>query len=511
MTYPHKKLVLLILDGWGIAPEPQYSAIDQAQTPFIDSLYRQYPHCQLATSGPAVGLPEGQVGNSEVGHLNLGAGRVVEQSLVHINKAIAQGTFQNNGALLQAFAYVREHQKAIHLLGLVSDGGVHAHIDHLKALCSTAHAHRVERVFVHAFTDGRDTAPKSVLQFLEALESHLQATNGQLASITGRYYAMDRDQRWERTQLAYNALVQGQGVLIQQWRQAITQAYAQGTTDEFFKPMLLTDATGNPKALLQAGDVVICFNFRADRSRQLMQLLTQPAASQASACPPAFRGLTMTAYDDSWQDVQALFPSQSLSSTLGEVLSQHGKRQLRIAETEKYPHVTYFFSGGREAPFPGEERILCPSPRVATYDLAPAMAAHAITQQVLSVMTQQKVDFICLNFANADMVGHTGVWSATVQACEVVDRCVQQVVQKALMTNYATLIVADHGNAEKMYDHCRDIHTAHTDYPVPCIMAGCGSVMALRDGRLADVAPTVLHYMGLAAPKAMQGRSLIVG
>lgn len=501
-----KKLMLMILDGWGLAPPSQHSAIAQANTPFLDTL--AYPHSQLMASGQAVGLPEGQMGNSEVGHMNLGAGRVVDQPLVSINKAIEAGTFYNNKALLAAFAYAKTHQKAVHLMGLVSDGGVHAHLDHLKALCQAAQAQAVERLFIHAFTDGRDTAPQSAVQFLSALEAHLQTTTGQLASVIGRYYAMDRDQRWERTQVAYDALVHGQGTCARDWRKALAQAYAQGVTDEFLQPILLTDHEGNPRACLQAGDVVLCFNFRTDRSRQLTQVLTQPALPNVAMRPLALHYLTMTAYDARFQGVQALFARAPLSNTLGEVLSKYGKKQLRIAETEKYPHVTYFFSGGREMPFPGEQRILCPSPQVATYDLAPAMAAPAITAKVLPVLAQQHIDFICLNFANADMVGHTGVFEATVQACEVIDQCIKKVVNKALANNYTTLIVADHGNAEKMRDEQGCPYTAHTACPVPCILIDQRVSGILRDGKLADVAPTILQCMELPVPAAMTGQPL---
>lgn len=504
--YP--KLVLLILDGWGLAPQPQYSAIAQARTPFMDALYQQYPHSRLAASGLAVGLPKGQMGNSEVGHMNLGAGRVVDQSLVRINKAIASGAFYANQALLAAFAYAQTHQKAVHLMGLVSDGGVHAHWDHLKALCQAAQDQGVERLFVHAFTDGRDTAPQSAGQFLSTLEAHLPITTGQLASVIGRYYAMDRDQRWERTQVAYDALVHGQGTRTSAWRKALQQAYAQGITDEFLQPIVLTDHAGAPRACLQAGDVVICFNFRTDRSRQLTQVLTQAASPRAAMRSLKLHYLTMTVYDARFQGVQPLFAQEVLQNTLGEVLSKQGKRQLRIAETEKYPHVTYFFSGGRESPFPGEERILCPSPPVATYDLAPAMAAPAITEKVLPVLAQQSVDFICLNFANADMVGHTGVFDATVQACEVVDQCVAQVVNKALAKGYAVLIVADHGNADKMYDAQGNPHTAHTDHLVPCIWVAQQARGPWKAGKLADVAPTILQCMGLPVPWAMSGQPL---
>jgi 2,3-bisphosphoglycerate-independent phosphoglycerate mutase len=504
----YKKLILLILDGWGLAPQAQHSAIAQANTPFIEALYQQYPSSQLLASGLAVGLPEGQVGNSEVGHMNLGAGRVVDQSLVSINKAIASGAFHQNKELLAAFSYAKTHQKAVHLMGLVSDGGVHAHLDHLKALCQVAQTHAVERLFVHAFTDGRDTAPQSAIQFLSGLEEQLQATTGQLASVIGRYYAMDRDQRWERTKVAYDALVHGQGTLTQAWRKAIEHAYVQGITDEFLQPILLTNQEGVPKTCLQEGDVVICFNFRTDRSRQITQALTQATLPQLGMPPLNLYYLTMTVYDGLFQGVKPLFEQNVLKNTLGEVLSKYGKKQLRIAETEKYPHVTYFFSGGREEPFPGEERMLCPSPRVATYDLAPAMAALSITEKVLPVLAQQSVDFICLNFSNADMVGHTGVFEATVRACEVVDQCLEKVVKKALENNYTALIVSDHGNADKMRTSQGHPYTAHTEYPVPCILVDQQTRRPLRHGKLADVAPTILQCMGLPVPSAMQEEPL---
>ena len=504
----HKKLILLILDGWGLAPQTQHSAIDQARTPFIESLYQQYPSSQLLASGLAVGLPAGQVGNSEVGHINLGSGRVVDQSLGSINRAIASGEFYQNKALLDAFSYSKTYQKAVHLMGLVSDGGVHAHLDHLKAVCQVAKDHAVERLFIHAFTDGRDTAPQSAIQFLSSLETQLQNTTGQLASVMGRYYAMDRDQRWERTKVAYDTLVHGRGTRVQDWKRAIEQFYAQGITDEFLQPILLTNQEGIPKVCLQEGDVVLCFNFRTDRSRQITQVLTQATPPRWGMPPLKLHYLTMTVYDDRFQHVKALFGQNILQDTLGEVLSKRGKKQLRIAETEKYPHVTYFFSGGREEPFPGEERMLCPSPRVATYDLAPAMAALAITEKILPVLSQQRVDFICLNFSNADMVGHTGVFEATVQACEVVDQCLERVVKKAIENNYAVLIVSDHGNADKMRTAKGHPYTAHTAHPVPCVLVDQKAPRLLKNGKLADVAPTILQYMGLPIPSAMTGKPL---
>ena len=504
-----KKCILIILDGWGLSPQKQHSAIAQAHTPYIQALYQQYPSSQLQASGLAVGLPVGQVGNSEVGHINLGAGRVVDQSLVRINKAIASGALFQNKVLFNALNYAKEHRKSVHLLGLVSDGGVHAHLDHLKALCQIAQKHAVERLFVHAFTDGRDTAPRSAIQFLSNLEEHLQGTPGVLASVMGRYYAMDRDQRWERIKIAYDALVHGQGMRVPSWYQALEQSYAQGITDEFLQPMVLTHQDGTPRACLQEGDVVLCFNFRADRSRQITQALTQSTPSMWGMHPLKLHYLTMTVYDERFQAIKPLFAKNVLQNTLGEVLSNYEKKQLRIAETEKYPHVTYFFSGGREALFPGEERILCPSPQVATYDLAPGMAAPTITEQVLPLIAQQSFDFICLNFANADMVGHTGVFEATVQACEVVDRCLERVVKKALSNGYTTFILADHGNAEKMKDQQGHPYTAHTAYPVPCILVDPQVQRRLQKGKLADVAPTILKHMGLSVPSEMTGVSLL--
>jgi 2,3-bisphosphoglycerate-independent phosphoglycerate mutase len=508
MQPTRKKLILLILDGWGLAPQTQHSAIDRANTPFIETLYQRYSFSRLVASGLAVGLPKSQVGNSEVGHMNLGAGRVVDQSLVRINKAIDSGAFWQNKTLLAAFRYAKTHQKAVHLMGLVSDGGVHAHLDHLKALCQAAQDHAVDRWFVHAFTDGRDTAPQSAIPFLSRVEEQLQSTTGQLASVVGRYYAMDRDQRWERTKVAYDALVHGQGMRVQTWRKAIEQSYAQGITDEFLKPILIQTQEGTPKACLQEGDVVLCFNFRTDRSRQITQALTQAALPQLGMQPLKLHYLTMTVYDGRFRGVKPLFAQDVLQNTLGEILSRSGRRQLRIAETEKYPHVTHFFSGGRETPFPGEERILCPSPQVATYDLAPAMAAPAITEKVLPVLARQSMDFICLNFANADMVGHTGVFEATVQACEVVDQCLEKVVKKALKNDYTVLIVSDHGNADRMRDAQGRPYTAHTDHQVPCILVSQQAQRPLRNGKLADVAPTILQCMDLPIPPDMTGRSL---
>lgn len=506
-----KKIVLLILDGWGIAPHARHSAIAQARTPCTQKLFRQYPSSQLRASGCAVGLPEGQMGNSEVGHMNLGAGRVVDQPLMRIGKAIESGILRSNPSLITMLNYAKMHNKAVHLLGLVSDGGVHAHIDHLKALCQIAREREVSQLFVHAFTDGRDTAPQSTIPFLLDLEAWLRHTTGQLASVIGRYYAMDRNLHWDRTKVAYDALVYGRGTQTTAWYKAIEQSYARGITDEFLRPIVLTDQAGVPVARVRPGDVAICFNFRTDRSRQITQALTQTALPQWSMYPLDIHYLTMTVYDTQFQGVRTLFEREALTNTLGEVLSRHGKRQLRIAETEKYPHVTYFFSGNVEVSFPGEERILCPSPSVATYDQAPAMAAPDITDRLLSVLTRQRMDFICLNFANADMVGHTGVFDATVRACEVVDQCVAKVIKGALANDYATLIVADHGNAEQMRDEQHRPYTAHTTNPVPCILVDPQTAGPLQAGKLADVAPTILWYMGIPIPTEMTGSSLLPG
>ena len=505
----HRKLILLILDGWGLTDKPQSSAIAQAQIPFIDSLYKAYPHSQLAASGSAVGLPTGQMGNSEVGHMHIGAGRAIPQTLVSINQAIESGALYHNQALLGALDYAKKQQKPVHFIGLVSDGGIHAHLAHLKTLCSIAKDHAVEEVFIHAFTDGRDADPHSAIRFLSDLAAHTQKTTGQLASMMGRYYAMDRDKRWERTRIAYDALVHGRGEKTHDWQGAIEHAYAQGITDEFLQPILLANKAGKPLACIQEGDVVLCFNFRTDRSRQITRVLTQEALPTHGMHPLQLYYLTLTVYDESFKGIHTVFDRLVLTNTLGEVLSKHGKKQLRIAETEKYPHVTYFFSGGQEEAFSGEQRILCPSPQVLTYDLAPAMGAWDITEKVIPVLEQQTTDFICLNWANPDMVGHTGVWEATVQACEVVDQCVKEVVTTALKNDYTTLIVADHGNAERMMNEDSSPYTAHTTNPVPCILVDKHINKPLSHGKLADVAPTILQCMDLPIPQEMDGRPLI--
>jgi 2,3-bisphosphoglycerate-independent phosphoglycerate mutase len=501
----HRKVLLLILDGWGLTDQTQYSAIAHAKTPFIDSLYQKYPHTSLEASGRSVGLPPSQMGNSEVGHMHIGAGRVIPQSLVRINQAIDSGELAHNPALLAAFDYAKKQQKAVHFLGLVSDGGVHSHIDHLKALCSYAQDQGIDKLFIHAFADGRDADPHSGLGFLSDLVAYTQQTTGQLASIMGRYYAMDRDQRWERTKVAYDALVHGKGLLISDWQEAIKQTYSQGISDEFIQPIIVTHQDRRPLACIRPGDVVLCFNFRTDRSRQLTQVLTQAPPSILGMESLSLYYLTLTIYDETFQGVSSLFDRAQLVNTLGEVLSKHGKTQLRIAETEKYPHVTYFFSGGREEPFAGEQRILCPSPKVSTYDQQPEMAAWDITAQAISILESQTHDFIGINFANPDMVGHTGNWQATIKACEVVDACVEKLVNLALERDYITWIVADHGNAEQMLTQAGSAYTAHTTNLVPCILVDKHLNKSLQPGKLADLAPTILQCMGIPIPAEMDG------
>lgn len=499
------KVLLLILDGWGITQQKQYSAIAHAHTPYINQLYKNYPYSQLQASGAAVGLPDGQMGNSEVGHMHLGAGRVIPQDLVRINQAIQSGSLAENPTLLTALKYAKQYKRSIHLMGLVSDGGIHAHIDHLKALCGLVSREGIP-VFVHAFTDGRDAAPHSAMRFLDQLLPYEPYVK--LATIMGRYYAMDRDQRWERVQIAYDALVHGKGNHTQDWKVAIEKSYDTGVTDEFIRPIILTQASGEPIATIQPRDVVICFNFRTDRGRQITQVLTQAPLPAYQMHPLSLYYLTLTVYDETFQGVQSMFPRSPLVNTLGEVLSQYGKSQLRIAETEKYPHVTYFFSGGREEPFPGEERILRPSPQVATYDLAPAMSAYDITSQVIPLLDKRQFGFICLNFANPDMVGHTGVWQAAIQACEAVDVCVGQVVEHALKNSYVTFLVSDHGNVEQMLQQDGSTYTAHTTNPVPFIHISPSYQHAIRAGTLIDVAPTILQAMLIPIPLEMEGTPL---
>jgi 2,3-bisphosphoglycerate-independent phosphoglycerate mutase len=505
----NRKVLLMILDGWGIATNKEVSAVDKANTPFIDSLYPRYPHSKLEASGLAVGLPEGQMGNSEVGHMNIGAGRVVYQDLVRINKAIDERQFDTNPVLTAAFDYAKSSGRAFHLIGLVSDGGVHSHIRHLIGVLEAAHRKGLKNVFVHAFTDGRDTDPKSGLGFLDELQDAMRRTTGQLASVVGRYYAMDRDHRWERVRVAYDLLVHGKGEPTQDVRAAVMDSYAKGVTDEFIKPIVITDNAGHPVATIRDGDVVFCFNFRTDRGRQITEVLTQKDIPDHGMKKLNLHYITMTIYDDTFQGVKPVFEKDNLDNTLGEVLANAGKKQIRIAETEKYPHVTFFFSGGRETPFEGEKRILCPSPKVPTYDLKPAMSAPDIRDSIIPELERQSADFICLNFANPDMVGHTGVFEAAVKACETVDQCAGRVTEAALANGYTTIIIADHGNADIMINPDGTPNTAHTTNLVPCILVDREYRGTIRDGKLGDLAPTILTLMGIPIPPQMTGNVLI--
>lgn len=511
----NKKVLLMILDGWGIASNPKVSAVDHANTPFVDGLYSTYPHSKLDASGLAVGLPEGQMGNSEVGHMNIGAGRVVYQDLVRINLAIQHKELNENTTLNEAFEYAKANHKKVHFMGLLSDGGVHSHINHLKGLCSIAYEKGVEQLFIHAFTDGRDTDPQGGKAYLEDLQNHLNQTTGQIASVIGRYYAMDRDKRWQRVKLAYDLLVKGEGKATQNLSEAVQQSYDEEVTDEFIKPIVHTNAEGAPLAVMEEGDVVLCFNFRTDRGRQITQVLTQQdfpleETNGEGMTTLNLNYLTLTNYDDTFKNVKVLFDKPKLTNTLGEVLAKADKKQIRIAETEKYPHVTFFFSGGREEEFEGESRILCPSPKVATYDLQPEMSAADIRDAISAELKKGEVDFVCLNFANPDMVGHTGVFEAAVKACETVDQCAKVVVDAALESDYVTIIIADHGNSDIMRNPDGSPHTAHTTNLVPCILVGNDvSGMTLKDGKLGDIAPSILHLMGVETPEDMTGDNLL--
>ncbi|MFA7471963.1 MAG: 2,3-bisphosphoglycerate-independent phosphoglycerate mutase [Spirosomataceae bacterium] len=509
----NKKVILIILDGWGIAKsgEENRSAIAVANTPYIDSLLANYPNSTLLTSGLEVGLPDGQMGNSEVGHTNLGAGRIVYQDLVKINKAITEGTLYNDPVLSNAYKYALDNKKRVHFIGLVSDGGVHSHIDHLKGLITIAHQTGITDVFVHAFTDGRDCDPKSGSGFLTDLKQHMKSTTGQIASITGRYYAMDRDRRWERVKLAYDVMVFGEGQKVYQDKliAAVEESYRQNVTDEFIKPIVATKEDGLPVALIEEGDVVINFNFRTDRGREITEVLTQRDFPEYNMSKLNLYYVTLTNYDETYANVKVIFDKDNLENTLGEVISKAGKKQIRIAETEKYPHVTFFFSGGREQPFEGESRILCPSPKVATYDLKPEMSAFEIRDRIVPELESASADFICLNFANADMVGHTGVFEAAVKAAEAVDSCVRTIVDTALKHGYVSLILADHGNSDYMINDDGSPNTQHSLNPVPFIVVDQEYRGPVGSGRLANIAPTILKLMGLEKPLEMNEESLV--
>jgi 2,3-bisphosphoglycerate-independent phosphoglycerate mutase len=505
----NKKVLLMILDGWGIAKNLKVSAIDHAQTPYIKSLYSKYPHSKLEASGLAVGLPAGQMGNSEVGHMNIGAGRVVYQDLVRVNKAVEEKELDTNPVLVEALTYAKKNNKAVHLIGLVSDGGVHSHTDHLKGLCTIAANHGLKEVFIHAFTDGRDTDPKGGIGYLTDLKNHIAKTAGQVATIVGRYYAMDRDKRWERVKLAYDVMVHGTGEKTTDVLKAIEKSYEAGVTDEFIKPIVAVDANGQPLATIKDGDVVLCFNFRTDRGREITMALTQQDFHEQNMYKLNLHYVTLTNYDDSFIGVNVIFDKDNLVNTLGEIVSKAGKKQIRIAETEKYPHVTFFFSGGREEIFPGESRLMCPSPKVATYDLKPEMSANDIKDKIIPELEKRSADFICLNFANPDMVGHTGVFEAAVKACETVDKCNEAVTETARKNGYAIIIIADHGNADMMVNEDGSPNTAHTTNLVPCILVDDDYKGKLKDGKLGDLAPTILTLMGVAIPKEMTGNILL--
>ncbi len=504
----NKKVILMILDGWGKSPDPKVSAIDNANIPFINSLYTKYPNAQLRTDGLNVGLPEGQMGNSEVGHMNLGAGRIVYQDLAKINLAVQNKTMSQEQPLIDAFNYAKANNKAVHFLGLVSDGGVHSHTSHLRSLIDASQDFGLQKVFVHAFTDGRDVDPKSGKKYIEELEAYIQKSTVQIASLVGRYYAMDRDKRWERVKLAYDLLVNGEGKHTSNLVNSIAESYDNNVTDEFILPLIQVNATDHPIATIQNDDVVIFFNFRTDRGRELTEVLSQKDFHEFNMHKLPLYFVTMTNYDSTYQNVHVIYDKDNITETLGEVLEKHHKTQIRIAETEKYPHVTFFFSGGREQPFHGETRILRNSPKVSTYDLQPEMSAFELKDALIPELNSGRVDFVCLNFANGDMVGHTGVMAAAIKACEAVDACVKEVIESALENNYTTIIIADHGNCETMINPDGSPNTAHTTNPVPIILVD-KEIKTIHNGVLGDLAPTILELMGIEKPAVMTGNSLL--
>ncbi|MEJ8582026.1 2,3-bisphosphoglycerate-independent phosphoglycerate mutase [Riemerella anatipestifer] len=506
-----KKVLLAILDGWGLGTDDKVSAIAQAHTPFMDSCYSKFPNTTLEASGLAVGLPDGQMGNSEVGHMNLGAGRVVYQNLVKLNMAVENKTLGQEKAILEAFSYAKENGKKVHFIGLVSNGGVHSHINHLKGLLSAANDFGLkDNVFVHAFTDGRDCDPHSGKDFIKELTEHMQSTTGKLASVVGRYYAMDRDRRWERVKLAYDVMVNAVGEPSRNVEESIEKSYQEGISDEFLKPILCVDEHGNPIAKIENDDVVFCFNFRTDRGREITEVLSQKAFPDFGMTPLKLHYITLTNYDKDFKEVKVVFDEEVLSDTLGEVLERSGKSQIRVAETEKYPHVTFFFSGGREKEFNDEKRILCPSPKeVATYDLKPEMSAYDITNKIVPELENKTADFVCLNFANTDMVGHTGVFEAAVKAAETVDKCIEKVATTAYENGYTVFILADHGNSDVMINPDGSPNTQHSTNLVPLIVMDKDKVWNLTPGKLGDIAPSILKVMNIKKPEAMTGNVIL--
>ncbi len=498
----------MILDGWGKSPDPKVSAIDNANVPFINSLYTKYPSAQLRTDGLNVGLPEGQMGNSEVGHMNLGAGRIVYQDLAKINLAVANKTLAKEQVLIDAFNYAKANDKKVHFLGLVSDGGVHSHTSHLRGLIDASQEYGLDKVFIHAFTDGRDVDPKSGQKYLQDLHDYIAPTPVKIASVIGRYYAMDRDKRWERVKLAYDLVVHGTGTATADVVASIANSYANDITDEFIQPLVSVDANGKPLAIIEEDDVVIFFNFRTDRGRELTEALSQQDFQEQNMHKLNLYYVTLTNYDETYQNVKVVYNKDNITETLGEVLEKANKKQIRIAETEKYPHVTFFFSGGRETPFEGETRILRNSPKVATYDLQPEMSAYELKDALVPELNKGEVDFVCLNFANGDMVGHTGIMEAAIKACEAVDVCVKEVVEAALANDYTTIIIADHGNCETMVNPDGSPNTAHTTNPVPIILVD-KDLKKINNGVLGDIAPTILELMGVEKPEVMTSHSLI--
>lgn len=503
------KVILVIMDGWGLGNVPSADAIQAANTPFVDALYSQYPHSTLVTCGENVGLPDGQMGNSEVGHLNLGAGRIVYQELQRINVGIRDGSFAHNAALLQTIQYAKDNDKPLHLIGLVSDGGVHSHIAHLKALLDVAKANGLSKVYVQAFTDGRDCDPHSGKGFIAELQQYMETSVGQIASITGRYYAMDRDHRWERVKLAYDALVKGEGEKSTDLVASIDASYQNNVSDEFLKPIINASLQDDPDARIKDGDAVLCFNFRTDRPREITQVLTQEDFPAFGMHALQLYYTTMTEYDKTFKNTHVIYEKDNLVNTLGEVVADAGRQQIRIAETEKYPHVTFFYSGGREKEFDGEKRIMVPSPKVATYDLQPEMSAAGITEKIIPEIEAESADFICLNFANTDMVGHTGVFSAVLKAAETVDQCVAKVVKASLAHGYTVFLTADHGNADYMVNEDGTPNTQHSLNLVPFFIINNEFKGEIKPGKLGDLAPTILTVMGIDIPKEMTGNVLI--